>query len=283
MIDAYRRRFAALLHYIDAHLEQALTVERLGDVARCSKFHFHRQFAELYGMGVMRYVQLMRLRRASYQLAFRDLRIIEIALASGYDSHEAFSRAFKKTFGQTPSEFREQPAWPTWHAVYRPLHAMRGENMKSEPQEVKVVDFPGARVAVLEHRGDPNTLEESARKFIAWRRQNHLPPSVSATFNLAYDDPTDTPPEEFRCDLCAETSGPIVGLKEKSIPAGRCAMLRHVGAEDTLGAAIKHLYSDWLPASGEELRDFPLFFKRIRFYPDVPAQQAITEIYLPLA
>src|SRR3954470_5508401 len=109
--DAYLARFRRVLEHVDAHLEEALTVERLSDVAAFSKFHFHRQWAELFGIGVFKYVQLVRLRRASYRLAFRGDAILEVALDSGYESHEAFTRAFKKAVGQTPSEFREQPQW----------------------------------------------------------------------------------------------------------------------------------------------------------------------------
>src|SRR5690606_40690953 len=78
---------------------------------------------------------------------------------------------------------------------------------------------------------------------------------------------------------------PIYGdpiVKTKSIPAGRCAVLRHVGSDNTLGESIRWLYSDWLPQSGESLRDFPLFLRRVRFFPDVPEHEAISDIYLPL-
>ena len=43
-----------------------------------------------------------------------------------------------------------------------------------------------------------------------------------------------------------------------------------------------HLYAHWLPTSGEELRDFPLFMQRVKFFPDVPDGEAETDIYLPL-
>jgi AraC family transcriptional regulator len=43
-----------------------------------------------------------------------------------------------------------------------------------------------------------------------------------------------------------------------------------------------HLYASWLPTSGEELRDFPLFMQRLKFFPDVPDSEAQTDIYLPL-
>jgi AraC family transcriptional regulator len=68
----------------------------------------------------------------------------------------------------------------------------------------------------------------------------------------------------------------------KLIPAGRCAVLRHVGSDDTLGQTIAYLYSEWLPQSGAELRDFPLFCERVEFFPDVPEHEAVTDVYLPL-
>ena len=286
--EAYRSRFRRVLEHVDAHLDGDLTVEALSAVAAFSKFHFHRQFSELFGVGVHRYVQLLRLKRASYQLAFRNSdRIIDIALASGYESHEAFSRAFKKTVGQTPSEFREQPRWDPWRATYQPVSEVRSLHMKPDnrSENVQIVDFKPTRVGVLEHRGDPALLENTIRTFISWRRENHLHPRVSATFNLFHGNP-ETPPEQFRLDLCAATERPIgdnpFGVVERTIPGGRCAVLRHVGSDDTLGDTIKYLYGTWLPASGEEPRDFPLYAQRVSMFPDVPEHEAITDVFLPL-
>lgn len=286
---AYGIRFRQVLEHIDAHLDEDLTVDRLSSVAAFSKYHFHRQFSLLFGIGVYRYVQLARLKRASYRLAFRDEpRIIDIALAAGYESHEAFARAFKKTVGQTPSEFREQPDWDSWHAIYHPLTELRIRHMKPERSagDVKILVFEETRVAVLEHRGDPTRLGDSLRRFIEWRKQNKLPPAVSAMFNILYDDPAETPPEDYRFDICAAidrrvTENPF-GVVEKTIPGGRCAVVRHVGSDDTLGEAVRYLYATWLPASGEEPRDFPLYLQRVRFFPDVPEHEAVTDVFLPL-
>ena len=59
--DAYRARFRRILDHIDAHLDEALTLDDLSAVASSSKFHFHRQFSALYGLGVHEYVRLLRL------------------------------------------------------------------------------------------------------------------------------------------------------------------------------------------------------------------------------
>ena len=287
--DQYRARFRRVLEYIDANLDDDLTVETLGSIAAFSKYHFHRQFADLFGIGVYKYVRLRRLKRASWQLAFRgDSQIIEIALANGYESPESFSRAFKNSIGQSPSEFRRQPQWNSWYATYQSSIELRSQHMKTERQaeQVRIIDFADTRVAAFEHRGDPRLIGNSIREFIAWRKQNGLPPRVSATFNILYDNPAEVAPEDYRIDLCAATDRDVsaneFGMVSKTIPGGRCALLRHIGCDDTLGHTVAYLYSQWLPQSGEELRDFPLYLQRVKFFPDVSENEAVTDVFLPL-
>lgn len=67
---AYADRFRRVLDYIERHLDENLTVEGLSRVAIFSKYHFHRHFSGYAGMTVGRYIEVMRLRRASYQQAF---------------------------------------------------------------------------------------------------------------------------------------------------------------------------------------------------------------------
>lgn len=284
----YHDRLERVLHHIEAHLDDELSIETLSGVAAFSKYHFHRQFTGLFGIGVHKYVQLARLKRASYRLAFRDASIVQIALDSGYEGPEAFSRAFKQRIGQTPSDFRKQPQWIPWHAAYRPFSETRIMHMKKTRQAdaVSIVDVPDISVAVLEHRGDPALIGDTIRAFIGWRKQVGLHPRNSATFNIFYDGPADTPPEAFRLDLCAVTEREVApneaGVVAKVIPGGRCAVLRHIGSDDGLGEAMAFLYTEWLPGSGEEPRDFPLYCQRVSFFPDVPEHEAVTDIFLPL-
>lgn len=286
--EPYLARFRKVLEFIDAHLDEDLPVERLAGIAAFSKYHFHRQFSGLLGVGVHRYVRMLRLKRAAHQLAFRGDNIMAIALESGYESAEAFSRAFKKAQGQSPSDFREQPQWESWHASYQPSSELRRSHMKPQTrfEDIRIVQFPETRIAVLEHRGDPQRIGDTVRQFIAWRKQNHLPPRISVTYNLLYNDPAQVAPEDFRMDICAATSKEIsaneYGVIAKTIPAGRCAVLRHTGSEDVLPATVYLLYAEWLPQSGEELRDFPLFLQRVSFFPDVPDHEAVTDVFLPL-
>ncbi|MDF7809407.1 AraC family transcriptional regulator, partial [Pontiellaceae bacterium B12219] len=110
----YAKRFERVLIYIEQHLDDALNVDVLSDVACFSKFHFHRQFSQYVGISVGAYVRQLRLKRAAHQLAFGDLRIIDIALEAGFESPESFARAFRQAGGQSPSQFRTSPQWQPW-------------------------------------------------------------------------------------------------------------------------------------------------------------------------
>lgn len=282
-ISAYAERFAKVFDYIDEHLFEDLSVEHLSRVANFSKFHFHRQFSQYAGINVSRYRQLMRLKRASYRLAFqKEKQVIEIALEAGFENPESFSRAFKNTFGQTPSQFRKRPAWQPWTEQYQIPVRERNQVM-----EVNIIEFPETRIAALEHRGAPDLVNESARIFIEWRKSTGLSPvNTSETFGIAYDDPNTTPPEQFRFDISGSVAQAVPsnpqGVVNKTIPGGRCAVVRHLGSHNLIGPCAYYLYREWLPESGEELRDFPLFFHYRNLMPETPEHELVTDICLPL-
>jgi AraC family transcriptional regulator len=231
-------------------------------VASFSTFHFHRQFTDYVGVTPSRYVLLARMRRASYRLAFNPLeRVIDVAQEACFDNSESFSRAFKKTFGQSPSSFRNDPDWASWSKQFhskspRGIHRM----------QVKIVDFEPVTVAVLEHRGDPALLNGSVQRFIAWRKESGLSPLASSrTYGIPYHDPATTPAKDFRYDICGSVSREVPsnghGIVTKIIPGGRCAVVRHEGSPDNI--SVYYLYRNWLPHSGEELRDFPGITKKL--------------------
>jgi AraC family transcriptional regulator len=285
----YQDRFHQLLNYIDSNLYEELTVDKLSGIACLSKYHFHRQFSALFGITAFAYIRQARMKRASYQLAFKkEMRIIDIAVANGYESSEAFSRAFSQSIGQSPSQFREQPQWTPWYQKYEQFKKLRIQRMKSDKcaHLVGIVDFSEVKVAALVHLGSLELLGNTINLFIDWRRKNNLSPKISRTFNIVYDDPAVTEPDKYRCEICASVKSDVKqnahGVITKTIPAGRCAVIRHVGSDDTISETIAYLYSEWLAQSEEELRDYPIFFERVSFFPDVPETEVITDIYLPL-
>lgn len=286
--EAYRARFRKVLEYIDAHCTETLTVERLSRVAAFSKFHFHRQFSALFDLGVYEYVQFVRLKRASDELGFHSWRsVIEVALESGYESPEAFARAFKKHFGQTPSQFQSAPDWRGREQLQQIIKNIRSDYMTPQYQlsDVKLVDFTETPVAAFEFRGSAEEANPAVRRFIEWRRtQPGMKPPESATFTIFWHN-ENLPPDVYRMDFCVSTKNGVppndLGIIAKTIPAGRCAVLRHIGP-DPLDASIRYLYLNWLPSSGATPRDFPLFGHRVAFPPFVPEHESIVDLYLPI-
>lgn len=274
---------------MDRHLDQSLSTENLSQVAYLSRFHFHRQFAAVFGVNVGAYLKVLRFKQAAHLLAYRpQVSVTDIALGLAYESSEAFSRAFKQFCQQTPSEFRQSPNWALLKQHENWLNQIRSISMQNSNTEyqVELIHFPEISLAVLEHKGTPHLLGNSIRRFIEWRKENRLPPGISRTFNLIYADPETTPDDEYQFDLAAECTQPIdtnpQGVIAGKISAGLCARICHQGSDAELAAAVNYLYREWLAKSDYELRDFPLFFERVSFYPDVPESERITHIYLPL-
>lgn len=282
-------RMTKVLDYIDAHLDQSLSVEDLSAVGAYSQFHFHRQFSATFGLSCFNYVQLCRMKSAAAQLAFRpEKSVIEIAQAHGYDEPESFSRAFKKHTGQAPSDFRKSPQWEPWYSRLNALTQLRKTHMPQQfkSEQVELIAFNATPIAIYQHKGSPALLPLSIRHFIQWRKEHKLSPARYATFNLLYQHPDDVAPDDFRFDLATQVESGYISEHEKiictEIPAGLCARLRLLGSDDGLEDAIQFLYTDWLPQSGKSLRDFPLFLQRLNFFPDVPENELITDLYLPL-
>lgn len=283
-LNAYAQRIKRVCDYIYQNLNETLTLEELSNTAAFSKYHFHRVFSACAGVSLSKFILLARLKRASFRLAFeQQLRIIDIALEAGFDSPEAFSRAFKRTFDQSPSEFRARPQWPEWHLRFQFAKTLSGD----VTMDVKILNFETTPVALLEHLGPADNVLETAGKFIAWRKETGLSPvKTSNTYGVPYSDPNTTDPEKFRWDVCGSHAGDVpankYGVKSGIIPGGRCAVVRHHGSHDTLENAIYYLYRDWLPQSGEELRDFPCFFHYLNLVHEVDECDLQTDIYLPL-
>ena len=101
------QRIDGVTRYIHDHMDEPLTREVLAEVAGFSVPHFHRIFTAQMGENIASYVRRVRLERAGRKLRMGAVDITQVALAAGYDTHAAFSKAFKQQFGLSPSEFRQ--------------------------------------------------------------------------------------------------------------------------------------------------------------------------------
>ena len=288
--ENYHARMQRVLDHIDQNLDDDLDLEVMSGVAAFSKYHFHRQFTSTFGLSVHRYVQLARMKRASYRLADGDAQsVTDIAMDAGYDAPDAFARAFRQRFGQSPSSFRKSPDWGSWLMAFGPLDNARSKLMQITftHDDVTIRDVLPTPVAIMEHRGDRATLGATIQRFIAWRKAAGLSPETSPTFTVFRSERCPAVLAEYSMDLCVGTDHPIEAndeqMKAGVIPGGRCAVLRYPGNTNNLEPAALFLYRDWLPASGEEARDFPIYCqRRLSFFPEVPVHEVVVEVFLPL-
>lgn len=289
-LQNYQARMQRVLDHIDQQLDGDLDLETVSRVAAFSKFHFHRQFTATFGLSVHRYVQLARMKRASHRLASEGAAsVTDIAMDAGYDAPDAFARAFRQRLGQSPSAFRKSPDWGSWLMAFGPLDIARNTLMQIifDDNDVTIHEVPPTSVAMIEHRGERTTIADTRQHFIAWRKAAGLSPETSPTYMVFRSEREPANPADYSMDLCVGTDLPVgpndERVKAGMIPGGRCAVLRYPGNTNNLEPAALYLYRDWLPASGEEARDFPMYSKRwLSRIPEVQAHEVVVELYLPL-
>jgi AraC family transcriptional regulator len=103
---------AAVLTYINHHLEEEVSLDTLAQVTGYSPFHLHRMLREELAEPIGSFIVRQRMQKAGYLLAMTRIPVSEIQFLVGYANSSAFSRAFKKAYGTTPTNFRRSKAYP---------------------------------------------------------------------------------------------------------------------------------------------------------------------------
>ena len=279
----YFDRIQKVINYIGSNLDQKISLDILSEKSCISKFHFHRLFTAFTGLSLHQYVRWLRLKRAAHQLIVnKEESIVNTALNAGFDSHEAFSRAFKQVCGLTPNQFRQGNDWSFWESSPYCL-PLEGEI----EMNVTIKELNETRLAVIEHRGDPCLVANSVAKLISWAKEQpiNLKPKAGDAFGFGYDDPATTPAKDFRFDLglkVPENFKLDSAVIERHLPSGRYAVAMHKGTHDNISDTIYSIYREWLPNSNEELGDLPCVFCYHNFAHEVAETELRTEIWVLL-
>lgn len=158
--------------YIEAHLQEPITLSNLARTARYSPWHAARVFKECTGKTPFEYVRMRRLSLAAERLSHTSELVIDVALDFLFDSHDGFTRAFTKQFGVTPTRFREQkpPISPFLPIFARDSYRARQKgqttmgttkNMAKNQQTVfvQVVEHPARKLIVKRARSANHYFE----------------------------------------------------------------------------------------------------------------------------
>jgi len=197
-------RLLPVLVHIQANLDQDLSLQVLAKRARLSPFHFHRLFRSTVGETLKQYTQRLRLERAASRLIIHDSTILDVALDSGFQCHETFSREFKRRFQVTPKSYRE---WG--RGEMRALSAPGLDEFYNdfELSETKVARLAQLHVAFIRHVGPYETVTDILWHTLAdWAKSKRLPADLTF-LGIAQDAPGLTAPERVFTRSCDRTPG----------------------------------------------------------------------------
>ncbi|MCB9076410.1 MAG: AraC family transcriptional regulator [Anaerolineaceae bacterium] len=258
-MDSLKRMNQALA-YIEDNLADEIDFQEVERLALCSEYHFRRMFSFLAGVSLSEYIRRRRLTLAAFELAHREVRVIDIALKYGYNSPDSFTRAFQSLHGVTPTEARNigQPlkAYPRMSFQL----TIKGVNeMKYRLEEKAGFSIVGImkRVPLIYEGVNPEiaamwaSLDEDT--ITTLKALSNVEPRglISASTNFS----------EGRLDGgeldhyigAATTQEPPANLTRLEVPASMWAVFESVGPfPETLQNIWGRIYAEWFPTSGYE-------------------------------
>lgn len=274
---SYADRHARVMRHIACHLDARLSLEDLSEVAALSPFHFHRVYRAMQGETTAQTVRRLRLHRAAAALIETERPVARIATEAGYGSVEAFTRAFGADYGLSPAAYRMQ------RALILPRHTVPLQ--ESTMYEVTLKRFPGARLAVMPHKGSYQKIGGAFEQLSAWMVKHGMFGPETKMIGVYLDDPEAVAEADLRSYAGFSVPGSfngIDGVEALTLQAGDVAAVVHKGPYAELPRAYAHLYSQWLPSSGREPADQPCFELYLNNPSQVPPTEWLTEVALPL-
>jgi AraC family transcriptional regulator len=283
----YRERIVRVLIHIQAHLDEALELDALARVACFSPYHFHRIFRGLVGEPVQEHIRRLRLERAAVSLKLQAQPVTELALGAGYESHEAFTRAFHTMFGMSPAQYRaaHRDAPDSGSGVHFNDASGYHPPDLGAPPPVEIKTLAPQPIAFVRHVGPYNQVGAAWGRLCGWAGPRGLLGPGTRYIGVSYDDPQITPPEKLRYDAAITLDRPAqpegdVGVTE--LAGGEYATLIHKGPYDNLSRTWMLLLCSWLPKSGRELRDAPCFELYLNSPDSTPPEELVTLLHAPL-
>lgn len=241
--------------FIESHSGEELSLGDVAGAAGVSAFHLARLFRAATGWSVARYIRVRRLSQAAAELAAGAPEILPLALSSGYNSHEAFTRAFRDAFGLPPEDVRKRGHLDGL-AILAPMRVMEEPVAQQPVLRTEIIGpllLTGIEASYLS--------SDSAGIPSQWQRL-HTEQSLGVertTYGVC--SATDS---EGRFDYLAgyevEHFGQAPsGYRRLRLPRQRYLVGRHEGHIGSIPQTWRALLGEWLPAAGFTPVDAPDF------------------------
>lgn len=265
------RQIQPVVAYAAAHLDQDVSLAALAGQAGLSTFHLHRVFSAAAGETPKQFTLRLRLGRAAAMLLTSEDAVLDIALDCGFQSHEAFSRAFRKRFGMTPSDYRargfaDRSGTPQ-AARHRVLVDKIGPCIKlfqtqqdGRPQKNEMAysitkkEIPAQPVLVVRRRIKPAevaaTLAEVLGHVFQYAQQNGIAMAGQPfTRYLEWGPGLWTIEAGLPVTANTRETPPEANVRADALPGGWVATATHTGSYDKLGEAHAAI-QQWIEAEG---------------------------------
>lgn len=240
------------LAFIESNLEQDISLNSVARSVGLSTFHFHRIFSALVGRSFMTHVEARRLAHAAHELCGSRQKIVDVAFRYGYGSHEAFSRAFRREFGVSPTHFRKSMAS---YEVDAPLLVGQLDVLLSRGQVVPAPEFswsdPFSVAGIACRSRDADELNTVWERFWQRARAAGIADLHNRFFGVCQHPADSQDPGMFDYVagvLVEDTDEPFpadFGIMQ--VPACRIAWFEHHGSIDQIGQTYDRIYTHWLP------------------------------------
>ena len=274
----YVQRINKVVAYINNHLDETLDLKTLANEAALSDFHFHRIFKALKGEAIGGYITRLRLEATARLLRYTALTIEEIAFNIGYETSASLSKAFKKQYGISPTEYRRnKDTYIMKKEIINPDLALKAPKIVIlEPKNLIYVALTGAY-------GTLNYGKAYEQLWAVIKAQKLFTKGIESIC-ISYDDPKITEGSLQRSDVCLAIHKPASPQEEvscKTLAGGKYAVFFYQGSYENL-SQVYDTAVRWVIDHQYTLREEPFFEKYLNDARRTPKEKLKTEIYIPI-
>ena len=269
----YIQRINKVVAYINNHLDETLDLKTLANEAALSDFHFHRIFKALKGEAIGGYITRLRLEATARLLRYTALTIEEIAFNIGYETPASLSKAFKKQYGISPTEYRtNKDTYIMKKEIINPDLALKAPKIVTlEPKNLIYVALTGAYGSL--------DYGKAYEQLWAVIKDQKLFTKGIESICISYDDPKITEGSLQRSDVCLAIHKPASPQDEvscKTLAGGKYAVFFYQGSYENL-SQVYDTAVRWVIDHQYTLREEPFFEKYLTAARRTPKEKLITE------